>query len=229
MFGNSINTYQANFSMASELPATMPPLSPASPIGQPTWEVARFFPAQGDWTEADYLALQTNHLVELSEAFLEVLPMPTHAHQMIVAYLYGLLKTFVDAQAPGVVLFAPLRVRLWEGKFREPDVLYMRAAHHHRIHEFWEGADLVMEVVSPTRPEHDRETKRLEYAQAGISEYWIVDTLSQQIQVLVLQQDSYRLHGQFGAGMQATSQYLPGFFVPVDAVMALASTASPPP
>src|SRR4051794_29142322 len=88
--------------------------------GEPTWEVAQFYPPQGEWTEADYLGLQTNHLVELSDGVLELLPMPTHQHQMIVAFLYGLLKTFVDGSAPGVVLFAPLRVRLWEGKFREP-------------------------------------------------------------------------------------------------------------
>jgi Uma2 family endonuclease len=203
-------------------------LNSGSAVGEPTWEVAMFFPSQGEWTEADYLALQTNHLVELSEGFLDVLPMPTHAHQMIVAYLYELLKSFANAHAPGVVLFAPLRVRLWQGKFREPDVLYMRAEHRHRIHDFWEGADLVMEVVSPSKPEHDRETKRVEYAQAGISEYWIVDTLSRDIQVFALQQDSYKLHGRFLSGTQATSQYLPGFSVSVDSVMALASTSSPP-
>ena len=49
----------------------------------------------------------------------------------------------------GEVLFAGVRVRLWPGKFREPDVLFMRAEHAGRItDEYWEGADLVMEVVS---------------------------------------------------------------------------------
>jgi Uma2 family endonuclease len=105
----------------------------------------------------------------------------------------------------------------------------MRAEHRHRIHDYWDGADLVMEVVSPTKPEHDRETKRHEYAQGGISEYWIVDVLKQQIQVFVLQEKSYRLDGEFGPGMQAISAYLPGFSVPVDQVMALAATATSPP
>src|ERR1700730_13059968 len=62
--------------------------------GEPTWEGAQFYPPQGEWTEAYYLGLQTNHLVELSDGFLEILPMPTHKHQMIVAFLYGLLKAF---------------------------------------------------------------------------------------------------------------------------------------
>ncbi len=101
--------------------------SPPAIRGEPAWEIAQLFPRQGEWTEADYFMLQTNHLVELSEGSLEVLPMPTHAHQMIVALLYGLLKAFVDANDPGgVVLFAPLWIRLRPGKIREPDLVYMR-------------------------------------------------------------------------------------------------------
>ena len=88
-----------------------PPLHAAR--GEPTWEIAQLFPVQGNWSELDYLALQTNHLVEFSDGCVEFLPMPTHVHQMIVAFLYGLLKSFVDAHDPGgVVLFAPLPMRL---------------------------------------------------------------------------------------------------------------------
>src|SRR3979411_279995 len=90
-----------------------------SGLGEPTWEVARFFPAQGDWTEAEYLALPTNHLVELSDGRLEVLPVPKHYHKMIGAFLYQALRAFVDVHAPGIVLFAPLPVHLWPGKYRE--------------------------------------------------------------------------------------------------------------
>lgn len=194
---------------------------PESRPGDPTWEVVQFFPAQGEWTEAAYLGLQTNHLVELSDGVLEVLPMPTHQHQMIVAFLYGLLKAFVDGHAPGIVLFAPLRMRLGQGKFREPDTLYMKAAHKHRIHEYWDGADLVMEVVSPSKPEHDRQTKRDEYARTGIPEYWIVDVVEKKIQVLTLDGASYRLHGEFGPSDSATSALLPGFTVAVGQVLAV--------
>jgi Uma2 family endonuclease len=191
--------------------------------GAPTWEVASLFPSQGEWTEADYLGLQTNHLVELSEGCLEFVPMPTHVHQLVVAFLYDLLKDFVTRYCPGVVLFAPLRMRLWPGKFREPDVLFMRAENRHRIRDYWEGADLVMEVVSPGKPEHDRETKRIEYAQAGIPEYWSVDLIEKKIQVLALAGQEYRLHGDFGPGTNAQSALLPGFSVAVDQVLALAA------
>jgi Uma2 family endonuclease len=191
--------------MNSPNPLSAAPGPLVSQPGEPTWEVAGFFPTQGQWTEAVYLALTTNHLVELSDGCLDVLPMPTHQHQMVVALLFGLLKTFTEANAPGFVLFAPLRMRLGPGKFREPDVLYMKMENRHRVHEYWDGADLVMEVVSPSRPDFDRATKRSEYARAGIPEYWIVDPQEQTVTVLTLDGQQYRVHGQFKPGSQASS------------------------
>jgi Uma2 family endonuclease len=41
--------------------------------------------------------------------------------------------------------------------------------------ECWDGADLVMEVVSDKNSPHHINKKPLEYGKAGIPEYWIVD------------------------------------------------------
>lgn len=69
-----------------------------------------------------------------------------------------------------------------------------------------------MEATSPDDPRRDTETKRREYAQAGIPEYWIIDPASRT--VLVLQRDpgsgDYREHGRFGPGETATSATLGG-------------------
>ena len=43
---------------------------------------------------------------------------------------------------------------------------------------------LVIEVVSPNQENRDYRDKRFEYAARGISEYWIVDPLQQQITIL---------------------------------------------
>ncbi len=196
----------------------------ASRRGEPAWEVAYLFPAQGDWTEAAYLALDTSRLVELSDGFLEVLPMPTILHQLIVEFLHGLLKASVAAHASGKVLFAPLPVRLWSGKFREPDIVYLRPERLRNLRGQPDGADLVMEVVSEGTENRGRDlgTKRQEYAAARIPEYWIVDPQEQQITVLTLDGQTYRVHGVFGPGTLATSVLLPGFSVAVDAVFAVA-------
>ncbi|MBI2898065.1 MAG: Uma2 family endonuclease [Deltaproteobacteria bacterium] len=184
---------------------------------EPAWEVAKLFPDQGSWSEEEYLALGTNRLVEYSHGSVEVLPMPTQLHQAIVGLLYSALVAFTRPRRLGSVLFAPLRVRLWPGKLREPDVVFMLAEHAARRHEeYWEGADLVMEVVSDDDRRRDIEIKRREYSQAGIPEYWIVDPLLESITVLRLEGGEYAVHGTFARGAVATSPLLAGLEVPVD-------------
>lgn len=194
-----------------------------SKTAEPVWEIASLFPEQGAWSEDDYLGLDTNHLIEFSYGHLEFLNMPSELHQDIVAFLYQQFLFFVQKHKLGKVLFAPLRVRLWQGKFREPDLVFMLAQHsQRRSNTYWDGADLVVEVVSPDDPERDKTQKRLEYAQAGIPEYWLVDPNSQQITVFTLQGKTYRVHGEFVVGEQASSVLLPGFGVDVSQVFAAA-------
>ena len=84
--------------------------------------------------------------------------------------------------------------------------------------EYWLGADLVIEIVSPDRPTRDTEEKPLDYAEAGIPEYWIVNPLNATITVLVLNGDAYSEYGVFGRGDHAISKLLAGFSVQVAAV-----------
>jgi Uma2 family endonuclease len=179
-------------------------------------------PPQGAWTENAYLSLNTNRLVELSNGYLELLPKPTMLHQFIVKHLFDLLDAFVIAHAPGETLFAPLPVRLWPGKMREPDIMYFQPKRLHNLKQPPNGADLVMEVVigRPDDRKRDHVIKRKEYAKAGIAEYWIVDPDERKITVLNLGKKTYRVHGVFGPGSTATSVLLPGFAVNVTATFA---------
>lgn len=179
------------------------------------------FPEQGYWNEEEYLMLatSTNRLVEITDGYIEVLPMPTRTHQRIVLFLYRALHDFVTARSLGEVLVAALPVRLWEGKFREPDVMFILKEHDNPQQDsFIEQPDLVMEVVSPGNADHDLVTKRREYAQAGITEYWIVDPRPETITILRLEQGHYGEHGQYTRGMVATSVLLAGLQMHVDAV-----------
>jgi Uma2 family endonuclease len=200
---------------------SQPPPKPIAtpPNSEPASDVARLFPDQGHWSEEEYLAYVGNRLVEFSHGDIEVLPMPTTAHQRLVAFLYGCLLSFLGTRQLGEVLFAPLRIRLWAGKYREPDIVVMLREHAARLaDDAWDGADLVIEILSPDNRGHDLQTKRREYAQAGIPEYWIVDPEEGRILVLTLEGSSYIEHGAFARGEQAASRLLPGFGVDVAAV-----------
>jgi Uma2 family endonuclease len=193
-----------------------------STIGEPAWEVALLFPPQGEWTEEEYLALDTNRMVELSDGRLEVLPMPTIFHQLLVKYLCAMLDQHVSERNLGTVLFAPLPVRLWAAKYREPDIVFLRHDRARRVHGQPFGADLVMEVVSEGDENRERDlvTKRQEYATAGIAEYWIIDPRERHVTVLTLDEGVYRVHGEFAPEATAASVLLPGFEVDVESVFA---------
>jgi Uma2 family endonuclease len=195
--------------MSSVLASDLVPNRQSQP-GEPPWEIALLYPVQGSWTESDYLELGTNRLVEFSDGCIEVLPMPTKLHQQIVRFLVLLLHQFVSARGLGEVLFAPLPIRLWSSKFREPDLIYLRPGRGEYRGQP-EGADLVVEVISEGEENRrrDMETKRQEYAQARISEYWIVDPENKQVTVLILEGATYREHGIFAPGETATSAILP--------------------
>jgi hypothetical protein len=60
-------------------------------VTEPLWELAELFPEQGNWTEADYMRLPGNRLIEFSDRKVEFLPMPNQRHQEIVGFLYTLL------------------------------------------------------------------------------------------------------------------------------------------
>jgi Uma2 family endonuclease len=190
---------------------------------EPAWDVALLFPPQGEWTEEDYLALNTNRLVEFSDGFIEVLPMPTVSHQLIAAFLFKLLDTFVESNQLGRVLFAPLKIRLRRGKFREPDIVFLKRGDVARMgNSYWKRADLVIEVVIEDDRDRDLKKKRREYAATGIPEYWIVDPVESKVIVLALDRRKkkrvYGVHGEFGLGARATSKLLPGFAVNVTSV-----------
>jgi Uma2 family endonuclease len=184
--------------------------------GGPTWEIARHFPNQGDWTEQDFLALTDRRHIEFNDGCLEFLPMPTKTHQELLGYLYVALLAFVKERKLGKVFTSGYRIKLREGQIREPDVLF--AANGRPLTEqFAAGADLVIEIMSPgtKNRERDLDEKRAEYAAAGIPEYWIVDPEQQSIKILALDGAAYRVHGEFKPGGTATSVLLPGFAVDV--------------
>lgn len=177
-------------------------------------------PLQGLWTEEQYLRLtdQTNHLIEFTEGDVELLPMPTRKHQAISRFLFLALLSFVQ-QRGGTVFYAPLRVRVAPGRFREPDLVVLLDKNDARNQNaFWLGADLVVEIVSPDHVERDTVIKRTDYAGAGIPEYWIVQPEEATITVLKLVGNDYVEHGIFHRGDTATSALLADVTICVDEV-----------
>ena len=112
---------------------------------------------------------------------------------------------------------APLPTIISSKKIREPDVVFKFKKNLLPEEVYFEGADLIMEVVSPDKKsrQRDYEKKVVDYAEGGIPEYWIVDPQEKKITVLTLEGTAYATHGVFGEGAVATSKLLSGFSVNV--------------
>lgn len=157
-------------------------------------------PRQGHWSDEAYLWL-TDHgrrRIEFTDGRVEELPLPTFTRRAVLAFLYRLFHGHLLARG-GVVVFSGLRMRIREGKFREPDLLLLLDRSDPRCqNRYWLGADLVAEVVSP--------------------EYWLVDPRDETITVLVLDGESYVACGVHTRGDKAASPLLDGFAADVAAV-----------
>lgn len=104
---------------------------------------------------------------------------PRNEHQELVGFLFALVREFVNLFDVGRVQIAPFEVKLWPGgPSREPDIFFLKQENLHRLgSKRLEGPpDLIIEVVSPDSVHRDRDEKYHEYAQAGVPEYWIIDS-----------------------------------------------------
>ena len=146
--------------------------------------------------------------------------MPDRIHQDLLQWLFLKLHGFVADRRLGRAYVAPLRVKTDNAKYREPDVVYLSNERDRQYPDRSRppfGADLVMEVVSEGEEARDRDTRQkpLDYAAAGIPEYWIVDPENRTITILSLDGAEYFPRGVFGEGEVAESVLLPGFSVDV--------------
>ncbi len=196
-----------------------------------TWKdmLEDILPPQGQWSEEEYLVLtgERARLVEFTDGYIEVLPMPTVKHQLLLGFLFVAFLGFFKSRG-GIVLFSPLRLRIRPGKYREPDLLVLLSAADPRNQDgSWLGADLALEVVSEDKPERDLVDKRGDYPEGGVPEYWIVNPMAETISVLRLQGAAYEEAGVYRRGQPAVCVLRPEFSVSVDEVFDSAKIKGP--
>jgi Uma2 family endonuclease len=128
-------------------------------------------------SEKDFLSLpESTAKIELVDGEVVVSPSPTYWHQEVLMRIVGALRAWAARQKrPLTVGRAPLDVRFAPGRILQPDafVLFARVPRSHTGPIDTVPA-LCVEVLSDDRL-HDRVTKRLLYAAAGVTEYWIVE------------------------------------------------------
>ncbi len=173
-------------------------------------------PAQGHWTFDDYARLPDDgkrYEVIRGELYMSAAPRPIH--QRVITRFSFFLEGYVEEHNLGTVFVAPIDVILPEklGDPVQPDIVVIRRENLPIVGELnIQGApDLVMEVLSPSNPAHDRSLKYQLYPEAGVPEYWIIDPHERRVEVFALRGGDYELLGRYGDDDTARSEMLEGF------------------
>ena len=212
-------------------PARRPRRVPPVPAAPTLAEVVadHGLPPQGTAVdEAFVLALPGWPLAEWVDGKLDYLPVPSSHHQTVGSRIHnGMLRHLWDHHPEAALRFTgqPVRIPAYdgnEGRARYPDLALLLDRGDARVApDAWNGADLLVEIVSPDNPRRDTEDKRDDYAAAGVSEYWIADPRPRFRTIAVLTLDGGSYTGtEYGEGESAASVLLPGFAVDVAACLA---------
>src|SRR5947209_16909523 len=202
---------------------------PARPLTFPLHDDERAWPAQGQWTYADYLRLPDDGCrYEVIRGHLYVTPAPVSAHQFMVWRLSQTFGRFVDEGRLGVVFMAPYDILLPDGIATpvQPDLVFFRTGNEPSFEGTnFEGVpDLIIEIESPRTRKRDRTVKQDAYREAGVPEYWRASPRMRTVRVLALSADHSRYVelGCFGHGGTIRSALLPGLAIAVNSLFPLA-------
>ena len=145
-------------------------------------------------------------------------PVKLH-HTSAVGQLLGLISAFVSKNQLGFVGFEKVLISLTRNDY-EPDICYFARVKSEsftpRQMQF-PVPDFVVEVLSDSTEKYDRNTKFLDYAAHGVSEYWIIDPEKQTVEQYVLVDASYELVLKSASGLIG-SVSIDGFSIPVRAI-----------
>ena len=162
-----------------------------------------------DWADEDTLAEWVNGEV--------IVHLPASlAHQLVEGFLYRLIASHVEVYQLGAILESPFQMKLAKSG-REPDLIFVANEHLNRLQgTYLDGpADLVIEIVSPESIGRDRGDKFVEYQQAGILEYWLLDPQMRRAEFYQLDAaGQYQLIPPDAEGIYR-SRVLPGFWLRV--------------
>ena len=179
------------------------------------------------YTYADYLSWDTSIRYELLDGVAYAMAGATALHQGISMELMVLIYEFLKGK-PCKVLAAPFDVRLFpkddntDTTVVQPDILVVCDKSKLSDGKACKGTpDLVVEILSESSVIMDRNVKFEKYREAGVKEYWIVNT--ENLDVLV----NHLVNGQYVSTVykeNLLSSVLPGFAIGLNTIRANITT-----
>jgi Uma2 family endonuclease len=165
---------------------------------------------------------------ELVDGQLEEEEMPTHLHELVVAWLLVALHPWARARG-GRVTGSETKIAVGTGRGRKPDLsIFLRRGLPALDDALITVAPHVVIEVASARPRdvrRDRIDKQIDYARAGVRYYWIVDPQLRTLEVFELVNRHYRVALAASAGT-VRAPGCPGLKIDLDALWREIDTAS---
>lgn len=133
----------------------------------------------GDKTLEDYYTLPEDRRAELIDGVIYDMSSPSFVHQEIISELVYQIKDYIHKnKGKCKVLPAPIDVQLDcdEKTMLQPDVVILCDDKKNKNRCIFGPPDFVCEVLSPSTKFRDSVLKLWKYMNAGVREYWMVDT-----------------------------------------------------
>jgi Uma2 family endonuclease len=149
---------------------------------------------QGGHTIEDYYKLPDEQHVELIDGQFYDMSAPTTIHQRIVGEIHYQIYSYISSKAGKCISFgAPVDVQLDcdEKTMVQPDIFILCDENKLKVWGIYGAPDFVLEVISPSTKKNDYILKSYKYANAGVKEYWIVDSYQKKVLVYYFAGDVY--------------------------------------
>ncbi len=154
---------------------------------------------------------------EIVDGDLLVTPAPNTLHQTIVLNLSSELLQHVRKHRLGRIFIAPYDVVFTSSTVLEPDLLFVSRPRLNIIGKknLSGPPDLVVEVLSESTAQVDREIKSKQYALYGVPEFWLIDPEGKTVEILRLKEGGYELASRLVFGDTLTSPLFSGLSLPI--------------
>jgi Uma2 family endonuclease len=176
------------------------------------------------YTYKDYLETDEDYRAEIVDGRIYVMSPPSRYHQDVLGNLFVKLALFAEGK-PCKVYPAPFGVRLFpkgdlsDDTYVEPDITVICDPAKLDDRGCKGPPDMIVEVMSPSNRQNDMLIKFRKYLQAGVQEYWIIDTEEKTVHVCILDDKQYRV-SVYDENQIVPVSVLPGCFIKLRSVFA---------
>jgi Uma2 family endonuclease len=146
------------------------------------------------WDYAAYASIPPDgnrHEIIDGEHFVN--PAPNLYHQEVSRHIQFQLYSKIELFGLGKVINAPVDLQLSNHDIVQPDLVIVTLERKQIMTptKIKGVPDLILEILSPSNPDHDLKTKRTLYEKEGVAEYWIVLPDEHQVLQLILNNGNY--------------------------------------